>query len=93
MINRNIARERVHQGKVRAITRSRRSGYAIYGPYERRPRGCYRVAFILCVLPGLRAVPDQVCATLEVVDADADVILAKRYVQSSELIAQPCVLS
>jgi hypothetical protein len=48
------------------------------------------VAFILCVLPGLRAVPDQVCATLEVVDADADVILAKRYVQSSELIAQPC---
>jgi hypothetical protein len=86
MINTQIASQRVHDGQLRVITRRRQSGYAVYGPYERRIVGTYQVEFMLALVDNRAArIHDQRCATIQVVDADGDLIIRQQDISLSQL--------
>lgn len=77
MLNRKVATPSVLRGRPCAVTKRRARGIAIYGPYERRLGGSYRVDFDLALADRAgRIASGQDCAIVEVVEPARDAILA-----------------
>lgn len=85
MLVKKMISERNIGGERLAVTRRRRSGNVMYGPYDRWGAGEYRVEFRMSAVAGKSAPDEQVCAVVEAVDADGDVILAQRPLRFREL--------
>lgn len=76
---------RTDQGRC-VTTRRGEVGTILYGPYEWRPAGRYRVSFGLgLAADGVAPVGDAVCARLDVVTGDGAVLLAECFVLFSQL--------
>ena len=62
-----------------------REGVALYGPYEERPPGDYRVGIRLGLADGERPRGNAICAVIDIVTNDGQSLIAKRHLLFSHL--------
>jgi len=84
MLNGRIGERREIDGAAYADVARGEAGFSLYGPYERREPGSYRVAYDIRLLDGTDA-DDQVCAILDVAAHAGQHILAQRALTVAEL--------
>ena len=72
-------------GQPYVTTRRGESGIVLFGPYDERPAGRYRVRFRLGLADAVAPLGDAVCAKIEVTTDQGHVSFGERFVRFAEL--------
>ena len=85
LISGMVGSPRISARKACRVTIRGEAGTIMYGPYEERPPGRYRVEFDLGVADDAAAVGNPVCATIDAVANEGRSVLAERFLLRSHL--------